>query len=91
MHVDGPTMNEAQLVQEVLHDDVVAMGVNAKVSTLIEGPLETEASSAPYGSIRGYTVHNAIRFVPNPVPIVDVVVGRLDTVAVVKEKGTNHA
>ena len=46
MHVDGAAVGEAQLFEQVLHDDVVPMRINADMAVLFIGPVQAESSDS---------------------------------------------
>ena len=78
MHVDGAAAGEAQLLEQVLHDDVVPVGVDAQMAALFIRPVDAEGAHAPAGAVGGDAVHHAVGAVVLPGAAGDLPVGGLD-------------
>ena len=73
--VDDAAIGESVGVEEVLHHDVVAMGIHAQVVGVAETPVEAFAGDAAGGLVGGEAVDYEIWRVIEPTAVLDVGVG----------------
>ena len=53
-------VDKAQLFEETLHDDIVAMGIDPQVSALFKCPVDAEGSHSLFGAVPGDSVDDAV-------------------------------
>ena len=77
MHIDRAAADKAQFAQQVLHDDVVLMGVDAQVRALSKSPVQAEFTDALPCAVAGDAVDHAVGTVIQPFSICNDRIGRL--------------
>ena len=45
-HINRSAVNKPQLFQEILHDNIVAMGIDPQMTALFECPVDTESTDS---------------------------------------------
>ena len=82
-------MDETQLLNEMLHDRIIAVGVNSQMAALLECPADAEWPDPPFRTICGDTVYNAIRTAVEPRTLSDITVGWLDVLSMGEIKSSD--
>ena len=79
-------MDKAQLFDEVLHDRVVTMGIDAQVPALFKRPFDAERPDSFFGAVPSDSVYHAVGTVVKPCSISDISIGRFDVLPVNEKK-----
>ena len=85
-HIDGAAVDKAQLFDEVLHDRVVTMGINAQMAALLIRPVDTERPDSFFGAVPGDSVYNAVGTVVEPRAVRDLAISRLNILPMDEEE-----
>ena len=82
-------MDKPQFFEKALHDDIVAVGINAHMPALLKCPVYAKGPDPLLGSIPGDSVYDAVGTVIEPCAVRDDPVDRLDILSVNIEKGAD--
>ena len=65
-HINRSAVNKTQLPEEILHDDIIVVGIDPQVSALRKGPVDAECADSFFRSVSGDSVNDAIGTVIKP-------------------------
>lgn len=71
MSVDNTALAKAMFLENVLHDEVIVMGVYAEISALTKAPVQTSRRHSTTSSAGSQTMEDAVRFLVKPLALVD--------------------